>query len=365
MTADWGTPPWDTGAPRPRVALPPACDVAVIGAGLTGLSATYHLARRGADVVLLEADRIGAGASGHTGAIALEGTSMGPLEEATDCLGTLARVVKEARIECDLHLPGCWELEHHPPASGAEPLWRDGDGHLYVARTEPGGTVDVGALLRGLAKAASEAGARIAERMPVSPLEAGRPLELGDGSTLAARRVLVATEALTRNLVPLDDVSAALTLALATEPLSAGALETIGLADRHPFYTADLPYLWGRLLSDGRLVVGSGLVFPNDGDVRTVSVTHPDAIVAFTRLETRLRGLHPLLETVGVSARWGGPVAFRGSRAPIYGWHPDLPGVLVTGAYAGHGVALSVCLGERAADAFATGRDLPAWGRVR
>src|SRR4029079_16647038 len=157
----------------------------------------------------------------------------------------------------------------------------------------------------------------------------------------------------------------ALTLALATEPLPAATLATIGLADRHPFYTADLPYLWGRVLSDGRLVVGSGLVFPDDGDVRGVSVIHPDARAAFTRLETRLRGLHPLLETVGVSARWGGPVAFRGSRAPIFGWHPDLPGVLVTGAYAGHGVALSFGLGERAADALATGRELPAWGRVR
>src|SRR5262245_29395518 len=163
LTADWGTPPWDTGAPRPRLALPPACDVAVIGAGLTGLSAAYHLARRGADVVLLEADRIGAGASGHTGAIALEGTSVGPLEEASDCLAALSRVVEEARIDCDLRLPGCWELEHRPPAHDAQPLWRDGDGHLYIARTEPGGTVDVGALLRGLAHAASQAGARIAE----------------------------------------------------------------------------------------------------------------------------------------------------------------------------------------------------------
>jgi len=364
LSADWGTPPWDTGAPRPGAALPARCDTAVIGAGLTGLSTAYHLARRGADVVLLEAARIGAGASGHTGAIALEGTSMGPLEQADDCLAVLARVVEDAGIDCDLRLNGCWELEHRPPASGATPLWRDGDGQLYVARTEPGGTVDVGALLRGLARAASDAGARIAEQSPVLPLAANAPLRLADGTTLTARHVVIATEALTRDLVRLGDVSVALTLALATEPLSELKLTALGLRERHPFYTADMPYLWGRLLADGRLVIGSALVFPDDGDVRRVSVGHPDAKVAFTRLETRLRGLHPALEGIGVSARWGGPVAFRRALAPIFAWHPDLPGVLVTGAYAGHGVALSVCLGTRAAEAIESGRALPDWGRL-
>ena len=94
MSTDrWGTSPWDTGAPRPEPSPPRSCDAAVVGAGLTGLSAAYHLARRGADVVVLEAERVGAGASGRTGAIALEGTAAGPLEDADDCLGTLARVV--------------------------------------------------------------------------------------------------------------------------------------------------------------------------------------------------------------------------------------------------------------------------------
>ncbi|HWP67095.1 MAG TPA: FAD-binding oxidoreductase [Candidatus Limnocylindria bacterium] len=364
MSVVWGTPPWDTGAPRLRPALPSRCDVAVIGAGLTGLSAAYHLARRGADVVVLEAERVGAGASGHTGAIALEGTSIGPLAGADDCLAVLARVASEAGIACDLDLRGCWELEHRPPAPDATPLWRDGDGHLYVARTEPGGTLDVGALLRGLARAAAEAGARIAEGVPVLPLVAGHPLRLAGGETLAARCVIVATESLTRDLVPLPEVSAALTLALATEPLAEQTIAAIGLAERRPFYTADLPYLWGRLLADGRLVVGAGLVFPDDGDVRRVSVDDPAARAALARLEARLRGLHPALGTVGVSARWGGPVAFRRSAGPIFAWHPALPGVLVTGAYAGHGVALSVCLGKRAAAAAIDGQPLPDWGRI-
>jgi gamma-glutamylputrescine oxidase len=362
-TDRWGTSPWDTGAPRPRVAPPASCDVAVVGAGLTGLSAARHLARRGVDVVVLEAERVGAGASGRTGAIALEGTAAGALDGADDCLGALARIVMDAEIACDLELGGCWELDHLPVSSAA-PLWRDAEQVLAVGRTEPGGTVDAGALLRGLADAASAAGARIVERAPVLPLEAGVRLRVAGGATLTARHVVVATEALTRNLVPLPaDVRAALTLALATEPLAAATLDAIGLAGRRPFYTTDLPYLWGRGLADGRLVVGSGLVFPENGDVHGVSVDHAAARAAFERLEKRLHGFHPALAGVRIDARWGGPVSFRGSGTPIFAWHPDLPGVLVTGAYAGHGVALAVRLGARAAEAIVDGRPLPAWGR--
>lgn len=362
--ADWGTPPWDVGTAQPRAALPRSCDVAVVGAGLTGLSAAYHLARGGADVVVLEAERVGAGASGRTGAIVLEGTAAGALDGAADCLGTLARVVAEADIACDLALPGCWELDHLPPAGAGTPLWRDGDSVLCVGRTEPGGTVDAGALVRGLVRASREAGARVLEGAPVAPLDASRRLRVGGAHTmLAPRHVVVATEALTRDLVPLPDgVAAALTLAVATEPLEDAVLAAIGLGERHPFYTADLPYLWGRVLADGRLVVGSGLVFPGDGDVRSVTLGQAAAQAAFERLETRLRGLHPALEGVGISTRWGGPVGFRSARTPLCGWHPDLPGVLVTGAYAGHGVALAVRLGECVAEAILDGRPLPPWG---
>jgi gamma-glutamylputrescine oxidase len=339
--------------------------VAVIGAGLTGLSAAYHLARRGADVVVLEALQVGAGASGRTGAIALEGTAAGVLEDADDCLGTLARVVREAGIECALDLGGCWELEHLPAAGAGRPLWHDGDSVLCVARTEPGGTVDAGALLRGLARAARTAGAVIAEGVAVLPLGGDRRVVLATGSVLSARHIVAATEGLTNDLVPLPGgVSAALTLALASTPLDDATLAAIGLAERRPFYTTDLPYLWGRLLTDGRLVVGSGLVFPANGDVRSVPIDHPEAQASVGRLETRLRGLHPALKSVGVTARWGGPVGFRKARTPICAWHPERPGVLVTGAYAGHGVALSVRLGECAAEAILDARALPSWGSL-
>jgi glycine/D-amino acid oxidase-like deaminating enzyme len=131
-----------------------------------------------------------------------------------------------------------------------------------------------------------------------------------------------------------------------------------------PFYTVDLPYLWGRVTAEGRLVFGAGLVFPIDGRVTAVSLAGGDATSSMERLETRVRGLHPALADVPVAARWGGPIAFRRERGPLLGPLPGHPHVIVTGAYAGHGVALSVRVGALVAEALLTGRPLPAWGTL-
>jgi gamma-glutamylputrescine oxidase len=363
--ADWGTPPWRIDVAVTPAPLPPRCEVAVVGAGLTGLSVAYHLARAGVRSVVLEAGRIGAGASGRTGGIALEGTAIGPLADVERCLDTLRRVAGEAEI-ADLRLDGCRELVHQQGPGPLAPLWHDGDGSLCVAGVVAGGTVDPGALLAGLARAAEQAGATIHEGRAVLGLEPGAPAAVRtDTGVLHADQVVLALNAYTGRLLPLPVApAAALTLALATAPLDAGTLDAIGLDARLPFYTSDLPYLWGRTLADGRLVVGAGLVFPADGDVRTVDLHGPEAAAALARLEHRLRRLHPLLADVPVAHRWGGPIAFLPNRAPLLGRHPDRPGVIVTGGYAGHGIALGVRIGELVAAAVTDRRPLPAWGAL-
>ncbi|MCW5893251.1 MAG: FAD-binding oxidoreductase [bacterium] len=362
----WGTPPWRL-AYRPPPAAPPArCEVAVVGAGFTGLSTALHLAARGVRVAVLEAAHLGAGASGCTGGIPLEGTAVGALPGVMCCLETLARVVAEHEIACDLRLDGCWELSHRGGA-GVTPLWTDDGQPLGIATTVPGGTVDPAALVDGLARAAVAAGATVCEGARVVGVESGPPvtLALADATRVVADHLVLALNAFTPALVPAGDGFAALlTLGLCTAPLPARVHDAIGLGAGLPFYTADLPYLWGRPTRDGSLILGAGLVPLSPHDPDRVGMRDPEVAAAFTHLETRVRRLHPALAEVTVTHRWGGPIAFRASRRPLLGRHPDLANVIVTGACAGHGIALGVRVGEMVAEAVVGNAELPAWGRV-
>ena len=164
-----------------------------------------------------------------------------------------------------------------------------------------------------------------------------------------ATRVVIATNAYLPTLIPLGvDLRPALTLALATAPIDEATRQAIGF--RLPFYTVDLPYVWGRTIADGRLVFGSGLVFPPGNDVRETRADTDDARAVFARLEARVRAFHPALADVVIDRRWGGPISFIPGRAPILSLHPDDPNVVITGGCAGHGVALSFRIGEIVAD---------------
>lgn len=374
MSEAWGTPPWRVDAAVPARALPARAAIVVIGGGLTGLAAALALARRGAGVVLLEAETIGAGASGRTGAIALEHTAAGPLEGVNDCLPHLERLVHEEGIECALDRRGCRELTHVPRSEAAPDgdthrvAWRDGDGDLVTARTVAGGTLDAGALLSGLARAALRAGAAIHEHAPVVGVLETTPLRVavrvgGGEHVVAAEHVVVALNAYTRTLVPrARDLVPSLTTALATAALERDAIRALGLDDRLPFYTVDLPYLWGRLLADDRLVLGAGLAFDPDHRIDRLRITEGEGAAALLRLERRVRALHPALAAVPIERRWGGPIAFRDGRVPLLAHDPRSPNVIVAGGYAGHGVALGVRIGALVAAAIAGERPLPSWG---
>jgi len=272
--------------------------------------------------------------------------------------------------------------------------WND-SGKLRAVAKVPGGAVNPGKVVAGLARAAERAGVQIAENAPVEKLAFEGKIGLhlapanrkGAKHVIWAERVLLATNA---GSLQLSDrlfdggkpAEPKLTFAIATAPVSKHQMAAMGLGSGRPFYTVDLPYLWGRQLPDGRLVFGSGLLpgfaesirkAPHHADGAKVSaekiwkglekidVRKGEARQRLESLERRIRRLHPVLEKIRVTHRWGGPILITKKFLPVFRKHPRSARVIVAGGYSGHGVALSVYLGKWAAEHLLGRRELPAW----
>jgi gamma-glutamylputrescine oxidase len=367
----WGETPWRRAEALPRGLKVSAessaiVDVAIIGGGLTGASTAYHLAKRGIRSTIFEAARIGDGASGRTGGLVLEGTAIGVMDEVDSCVAGLEALVAEERIECDLSLPGCWEIEHRPSVGPQMLPWDDGGQPVSIARTVAGGIVQPAALVDGIARAAILRGAKILEGRAVQRIAFTPQLTVeSDGETIHSGHIVLALNAWTGAILPgLPRLTSSLTFAIATEPLPASTIAAIGLGSNIPFYTADRPYLWGRTIKDGRVIFGSQLVFGSPAELEDIDVSAGEPGAALEALRERVRRLHPSLRKVSFSASWAGPIAFIENMVPLLGPHPSSARVLVAGAYAGHGVALSVRSGELIARAIAEGTPLPKWGAI-
>jgi glycine/D-amino acid oxidase-like deaminating enzyme len=338
-------------------------DVAVVGAGFTGLAAAHFILQGSPTlrVAVFEAWRVGAGASGRTGGLVLEDTAIGPLPGVGDCIPTLQELVSTQHIACDLHVEGCWEIGRYNGHPGSPIHWDD-HGTLEVVNFIPGGAFDPRKFLAGLAALIERNGGTIFEQAPLTGLQLTSPgsirLEIA-GKTVFAERVVFATNAFCLPLLGLQEQAGGVhTIAVATEPLPDASFDVIGWGSHTPFYTLDQPYLWGRVTADGRALIGAGLV--GRGDVERARVDSPEAVRLFNSLEHRIRGLHPSLQHVRVSHRWMGPICFTRDSKPILA-NLDDGRVLVATGYSGHGVALSVRIGKLLAAVLAGQDDLPEW----
>jgi glycine/D-amino acid oxidase-like deaminating enzyme len=365
----WGKTPWVIDFHPKPAPVPQILDFAVIGGGFTGLSAAATLRRLNPEktVAVFEAETIGARSSGHTGGLTLGETAAGDLPGLGDVLHGLSDILADLRVTCDLSLPGAWELDRSASTRSSPVQWTD-SGQLRVAREVPGGTADPGKLVSGLARTAVERGALVLEDVPVERVDFGTPLTLHiHGTQVHTQRLLIATNAESLELSHLAGrAEPKLTLALATDALSDERLAALGLASGKPFYTIDLPYLWGRLLHGNRIIFGSGLVPVKDWrDLTSLDVQSGETSELLARLEKRVINLHPALADVRISHRWGGPILIAEEWRPVFARHPQSADAVVLGAYSGHGVALSVYLGAWAAEALLDRRDLPSWNRAK
>ena len=349
-------------------------DIAILGGGFTGLAAAAQLRRLDPklSVAVFEAGRIGHGASGRTGGIVLAETAAGDKPGLGDVLAGFPKILDALKVRCDLALNGAWEIARREVLAHSPIAWQD-SGTLRVVKEVPGGSLDPGKMAAGLARAAARAGAMIFENRRAEKIAWNSPAEItfsrgGVRGVVRAQKILLSTNALSLDLAGYAEEQATprLTLAALTAPVSQKTLAAIGLGERKPFYTVDFPYLWGRVRRDRSIVWGAGLVAaPGSRDLARVDIAAEEPARTFAALENRVRHLHPALTKIKFTHRWGGPILFRENWTPVFTHHPASKNAIVLGAYAGHGVALSVYLGTWAAEALLGRRDLPPWGKLQ
>ena len=244
----WGQTPWTIHfQPKNAVRkLPRVADFVVIGGGFTGLAAAAWLRHFSPEqsVVVLEAVRVGAGASGRTGGMALAETAAGNQPGLGDVLAGLRHTLRTFEINCDLDLRGAQILQNHRVRAIQ---WR---ANPEVELAGPSGRTKI----------------------------------------ITAGKIIFATNALSlRNSGLQQGMHPRLTLAVLTAPVAEKLLEEIGLAARKPFYTVDFPYLWGRVRKDRSIVWGAGLVHsPDSNDLDAVNVDDPEPSRIFAQLEQKL-----------------------------------------------------------------------------
>lgn len=367
---------WSATAP-PIEPIPPLRDtvrtqVAVIGAGYTGLSAALHLGEAGRDVVVLDAMDLGDGASGRNGGQVIPGLKFDPdtLEDlygsglGAKLVATVAagpdlvfELIRRHGIACEAVRSGWLQLATSESALGpigtrvrqwqargaaVEMLTRAEVAHLTGTQRyygglfdRRGGTVQPLAYVRGLARAAQRAGVRLFAHSAATRLERHGGewrIHTRDGS-VSCRQVIFATNAYSDPFVdPLQRTIVAVpSLQVATAPLPPELRRSI-LPEGQSVSDTWRLLRYFRLDAQGHLIMGSRGVF---GDV-------PPAQAA--RLHYRaVREIYPQLAGISFHYHWAGFVAMTPDHLPHL--HEVAPGIVAGLGYNGRGVAMATTMG--------------------
>ncbi|MGO4255229.1 NAD(P)/FAD-dependent oxidoreductase [Marmoricola sp. RAF53] len=382
-------------SPRRPLPGPASYDVAVVGAGYTGLWTAYYLRR--ADprlrIAVLEAEHAGFGASGRNGgwcsalfptswsrlvaasspaeALRLHRTMAGTVEE-------VGRVCAEEGIDAGFVRGGTVTLarsgpqvtrlraelaEAHGRGFTAEDLrWLDAGeaADVLVARDVRGALftphcarIHPARLVRGLARVVEAAGVDVFEQTPVREL-LPRAVRT-DAGTVTADVVVRATEGWTARLPGARRaVAPVYSLMVATEPLPPSAWDRIGLAGRATFTDGRHVIVYGQRTADDRIAFGGrGAPYHLGSRIEPRFDAEP---AVFAMLRDTLRDLLPGLGAdVAFTHAWGGPLGIARDWAASVGLDRRT-GLAWAGGYVGDGVGTSNLAGRTLAD-LVTGRD--------
>ncbi len=352
-------------------------DVAIIGGGITGISAALHLAERGYSVAVLEAEHIGWGASGRNGGQVLPGfgasqrkikSLVGAADSkklwdmSREAVDLLHGQIQRFGIPCDpeigylhaavkaRHLRELQDAQHELAALGA-PVGRilQGDelyGRLasrkYVAALEDqiSGHIHPLNYTLGLAKAAQAAGAKLFSGARVEKVEPGKMIKISTASAMVqASFLLVAGGAYLKDLMaPISGyIMPVGTYIIATEQRA----HVRALIPRNEA-VADLNFVldYFRRSADDRMLFGGRVSY---------STLPPPSLGA--SMLARMQKVFPQLHDARVEYCWGGNVDITQNRAPHFGKLAD--NILFAQGFSGHGVALTGMAGKLVAEAIA------------
>lgn len=361
-------------------------DLAVIGGGFTGCAAALEAARQGASTCLLEAETIGHGGSGRNVGLVNAGLWLPPDtvraqmgdDAGNRLLATLAEaparvfaLIDREAIDCEATRNGTLHLAHAAKgladlaerhrqgrAMGAplqlldtaETARRTGSTAFHGALLDPrAGTIQPLAYVRGLARAAAQAGAILHENSPVqSILRKADHWHVTSGRhTLRARRLLVATNAYHQALGPAfrPDFVPVHYCQYATDPLPPALLDTI-LPGGEGCWDTALVMSSVRRDRAGRLIIGG-----------IGNGTGPGAKVHSAWACRKLAALYPALKDIPLTHGWSGQIAMTGDHIPkIIAFGPDAYAVF---GYSGRGIGPGTVFGTQAGLALLSGSDEP------
>ena len=346
-------------------------DVCIIGGGYTGLSAALHLSQAGRDVVLLEAQRVGFGASGRNGGQLGTGQRVDQMglqkmvgsdharrlwELGLDAVSLCKDLIKQHQIDCHLKPGVAWTasdgadlahlheyadfLEHHYGYDQIEKLDHAALQSVCPSPDYTGGILDMGAahlhplnFALGLARAADSAGARIFEGSVVHHIENGQKIKVQtDAGHVIADHVILACNGylgglnrkVAARVMPINNFIAA------TEPLGDGIKDVLP----RDVAVADSRFVvnYFRLSHDGRLLFGGG---------ESYGYKFPSDIAAKVRKPMSV--IFPHLKDVKIDYAWGGTLAITMKRLPYVA--RVAPNILSASGYSGHGVGTATHAG--------------------
>ena len=355
-------------------------DVCVVGGGFSGLNTALELAERGMSVVLLEAHKIGWGASGRNGGQLIRGVGHG-LEQFEGIIGKdgvrqmklmgleaveiVRQRVEHFNIDCDLTWGYC-DLANKPRdlegfAEEADEL--RGLGYRHETRLLQanevrsvvgsdryvGGFVDMGSghlhplnLALGEAAAAAQLGVKLFEHSAVTRIDYGPEVRVHTAQgSVRAKSLVLGCNAYLKDLNPQlsGKVLPAGSYIIATEPLSAAQAHAL-LPQNMAVCDQRVALDYYRLSADRRLLFGGACHY---------SGRDPQDIAAYMR--PKMLDVFPHLKDVKIDYQWGGMIGIGANRLPQIGRLPDQPNVYYAQAYSGHGVNATHLAGKLLAEA--------------